>query len=190
MEYGLIGEKLGHSYSVEVHRQIGDYDYVLREIPRSDLGAFMEGKGFKAINVTIPYKQDVIPYLDSIDEAAKAIGAVNTIVTGLEAGQWKLAIDVNNIAAGLTAIPVTFNTTQNFSVPAGGYQVYVKGEPATQVLVGDVNNDGELTIGDVSALIDVLLSGEAGSEAADVNEDGEVTIGDVSSLIDMLLSRQ
>ena len=80
MEYGLIGEKLGHSYSVEVHRQIGDYDYVLREIPRSDLGAFMEGKGFKAINVTIPYKQDVIPYLDSIDEAAKAIGAVNTIV--------------------------------------------------------------------------------------------------------------
>ena len=55
---------------------------------------------------------------------------------------------------------------------------------------GDLNGDGEVTIGDVSALIDVLLSGEAGSEAADVNEDGEVTIGDVSSLIDMLLSRQ
>lgn len=47
-----------------------------------------------------------------------------------------------------------------------------------------------MTIGDVSALIDVLLSGETGPQAADVNEDGEVTIGDVSSLIDMLLSRQ
>ncbi len=80
MEYGLIGEKLGHSYSVEVHRQIGDYDYVLREIARPDLGPFMEAKDFKAINVTIPYKQDVIPYLDHIDEAATRIGAVNTIV--------------------------------------------------------------------------------------------------------------
>ncbi len=80
MEYGLIGEKLGHSYSVEVHRQIGDYDYVLREIPRSGLGAFMEAKDFRAINVTIPYKQAVIPYLDSIDDAARTIGAVNTVV--------------------------------------------------------------------------------------------------------------
>ncbi len=80
MEYGLIGEKLGHSFSKEIHNQIGDYDYILKEIPKGELTAFMESKDFKGINVTIPYKQDVIPFLDYIDDAAKEIGAVNTVV--------------------------------------------------------------------------------------------------------------
>ena len=101
------------------------------------------------------------------------------------------AIDVDNISAGLTAIPVNFNSTQSFSVPAGGYKVYYKGEPSSDLLEGDVNNDGEVTIGDVSALIDILLSSEVDSSLlprADVNHDGEITIGDVSALIDILLS--
>lgn len=80
MEYGLIGEKLGHSYSPEIHKLLGDYEYELREIPKKQLGAFMKAKAFKAINVTIPYKQDVIPYLDVVDGPASEIGAVNTIV--------------------------------------------------------------------------------------------------------------
>jgi len=80
MEYGLIGEKLGHSFSKEIHNQIGDYDYVLKEIPREELVSFIKGKDFKGINVTIPYKSDVIPYLDFVDENAKQIGAVNTVV--------------------------------------------------------------------------------------------------------------
>ena len=80
MQYGLIGGKLGHSYSSEVHAMIGGYDYVLKEIPREGLDAFMKGKDFLGINVTIPYKQDVIPYLDEMDDAAREIGAVNTIV--------------------------------------------------------------------------------------------------------------
>ena len=80
MEYGLIGEKLGHSYSPEIHRLLGDYEYELREIPKKQLGAFMKATAFKAINVTIPYKQDVIPYLDVVDGPASEIGAVNTIV--------------------------------------------------------------------------------------------------------------
>lgn len=80
MRYGLIGGKLGHSYSPEVHGLIGGYDYVLKEIPLEGLDSFMREKDFLGINVTIPYKQAVIPYLDGIDEAARAIGAVNTIV--------------------------------------------------------------------------------------------------------------
>ena len=80
MRYGLIGGKLGHSYSTEVHGLIGGYDYVLKEIPLEGLDSFMREKDFLGINVTIPYKQAVIPYLDGIDEAARAIGAVNTIV--------------------------------------------------------------------------------------------------------------
>lgn len=80
MQYGLIGEHLGHSYSPEIHAQIADYEYELKEIPRDGLDAFMKAKDFKAINVTIPYKQDVIPYLDEISTQAADIGAVNTIV--------------------------------------------------------------------------------------------------------------
>lgn len=80
MRYGLIGERLGHSFSREIHSRLADYDYELCEIPRDGLDAFMRGRDFLAINVTIPYKQAVIPYLDSIDAAAEAIGAVNTVV--------------------------------------------------------------------------------------------------------------
>lgn len=80
MEYGLIGEKLGHSYSKEIHEQLADYTYDLHPVSREDFPKFMEQREFKAINVTIPYKQDVIPYLDEIDEHAREIGAVNTIV--------------------------------------------------------------------------------------------------------------
>ena len=80
MEYGLIGEKLGHSYSKEIHEQLADYRYDIHPVSREEFPSFMEQHDFKAINVTIPYKQDVIPYLDEIDNHAKAIGAVNTIV--------------------------------------------------------------------------------------------------------------
>ncbi len=80
MEYGLIGEKLGHSFSREIHNLLASYTYDLKELPKNELDTFMKSRNFKGVNVTIPYKESVIPYLDEIDEAAKAIGAVNTIV--------------------------------------------------------------------------------------------------------------
>lgn len=80
MRYGLIGEKLGHSFSKEIHEKIADYTYDLIPLSKDEFHSFMEKKDFNAINVTIPYKKDVIPYLDSLDEGAKAIQAVNTIV--------------------------------------------------------------------------------------------------------------
>lgn len=80
MEYGLIGEKLGHSYSKIIHEKLADYTYDLCPLSRDEFKPFMEKREFKAINVTIPYKCDVIPYLDELDEHATAIGAVNTIV--------------------------------------------------------------------------------------------------------------
>ena len=80
MEYGLIGEKLGHSFSVPIHEQLTGEPYELKEIAPADLDGFMRRKDFRGINVTIPYKQAVMPYLDEISETAKAIGAVNTIV--------------------------------------------------------------------------------------------------------------
>ena len=80
MEYGCIGEHLGHSFSKEIHRELADYEYEIREVAREDLDAFMKAHDFRAINVTIPYKEDVIPYLAHISDVAASIGAVNTIV--------------------------------------------------------------------------------------------------------------
>lgn len=80
MEYGCIGERLTHSFSKEIHKGLADYEYEIKEIPKDKLGEFMTAAEFRAINVTIPYKQAVMPYLYEISDTAKRIGAVNTIV--------------------------------------------------------------------------------------------------------------
>lgn len=80
MMYGCIAEHLGHSFSALIHAQLADYRYELHELAPCEVDAFMKEKAFRAINVTIPYKQTVIPYLDEIDEIAARVGAVNTIV--------------------------------------------------------------------------------------------------------------
>ena len=80
MRYGLIGEKLGHSFSKIIHEQLCSYTYDLIPLARDEVDGFMTRREFSAINVTIPYKETVIPYLTFVDPAAKAIGAVNTVV--------------------------------------------------------------------------------------------------------------
>lgn len=86
MEYGLIGHPISHSFSPILHKKIGEflkqpYSYEAVDIlNEEELKKFLEKRNFKAINVTIPYKQKVIPYLDFIDEKASAIGAVNLIL--------------------------------------------------------------------------------------------------------------
>lgn len=80
MKYGCIGEHLKHSFSKEIHNVIADYEYEIKEIESEKLDEFMTDKKFVAINVTIPYKERVIPHLAWIDEHAKLIGSVNTIV--------------------------------------------------------------------------------------------------------------
>jgi len=79
MEYGLIGRTLKHSFSVEVHRSFG-YGYELKELEPEELEEFFRKREFKGINVTIPYKTEVMKYLDEIDASAEEIGAVNTVV--------------------------------------------------------------------------------------------------------------
>lgn len=80
MQYGLIGAHLGHSFSKEIHEKITDYTYELQELSVEELDGFMKTHAFRAINVTIPYKEKVMDYVQHIDEKAKEIGAINTII--------------------------------------------------------------------------------------------------------------
>ena len=80
MKYGCIAERLGHSFSKEIHARLSDYEYELIELTPEEPDGFMRKKDFIAINVTIPYKQAVIRYLDELDPMAASIGAVNTVV--------------------------------------------------------------------------------------------------------------
>ena len=80
MIYGLIGEHLGHSFSAEIHARLGKEPYELKELAPEEVPGFLQRTDYRGINVTIPYKQTVIPFLDGISETAREIGAVNTIV--------------------------------------------------------------------------------------------------------------
>ena len=77
--YGLLGEHLPHSFSPQIHLALGNHDYNLFEIAPDKLESFMTEHNFKGINVTIPYKKAVIPYLDVVSSEAEKIGAVNTV---------------------------------------------------------------------------------------------------------------
>lgn len=79
MKYGLIGEKLSHSFSKEIHEALADYTYEIRELTPDEVAPFLAAREFEGINVTIPYKEKVILHLDEISDAAKMIGAVNTV---------------------------------------------------------------------------------------------------------------
>lgn len=80
MRFGLLGEKLGHSYSPELHAFFGDYDYELFEVAPEDLREFLRKRNFQGLNVTIPYKTTVHDICEHLTEAAEAIGSVNTVV--------------------------------------------------------------------------------------------------------------
>lgn len=86
MVYGLLGRTLGHSYSPQIHALLADYEYRLFEVEPQDLETFLNKRKFGGINVTIPYKKAVLPYLSGISENAKRIGAVNTITVGRDGG--------------------------------------------------------------------------------------------------------
>ena len=80
MHYGLLGRKLGHSYSPQIHRYLGNYEYKLYEQEPENIGVFLKTTSFLGLNVTMPYKKDVIAYCSELSNEARKLGAVNTIV--------------------------------------------------------------------------------------------------------------
>lgn len=149
MKYGCIGEHLIHSFSREIHALIADYEYELLEIPKNGLEAFMKSGDFLAINVTIPYKRAVMPYLDEIDGDALAIGAVNTVVN--ENGRLR---GFNTDFGGMKAL------MENSGVDLRGAKVLIAGTGGTSrtamavanalgaariIRLGRTGSDGSLT---------------------------------------------
>ena len=80
MQCGLLGRKLGHSYSPQIHNLLGDYSYVLFEKEPEELKNFLKNGEFSGLNVTIPYKKEVIPYLSELSPTAQKMGCVNTVL--------------------------------------------------------------------------------------------------------------
>lgn len=154
MKYGLIGEKLGHSFSKVIHeRLLTNYEYKLQELQKDEVDAFMKAKAFDAINVTIPYKQTVIPYLDELDAAAKQIGAVNTIVNrnGVLTGYntdylgFKYTLDKHQIHIKNKKVLILGNGGASKAIQA----VIHNEQPRSVVLVDLVLGEGITTLDDV-----------------------------------------
>ena len=80
MKCGLLGEKLGHSYSPRIHAELSDYEYLLYEKTPDEVESFVREGNWHGLNVTIPYKKTVIPFCDELTELAKQIGSVNTLL--------------------------------------------------------------------------------------------------------------
>lgn len=153
MKYGLIGEKLGHSFSKIIHEKIADYSYELKEISKENLDSFMIEKDFSCINVTIPYKETVMPYLDYIDSAAERMGAVNTIVNrggklygyntdfyGMKLMIEKNAFDLKNSKVLILGSGGTAKTSKAVSEALGAREII------TVSRSGEVNYDNVVTL--------------------------------------------
>ena len=79
MKYGLLGRKLGHSFSKEIHSELGDYSYDYFERELDEIEELINNKEIRGLNITIPYKEEIMKYCDKLTERAKSIGCVNTI---------------------------------------------------------------------------------------------------------------
>ena len=79
-QFGLLGRKLGHSFSPKIHSLLGDYSYDLFEVEPEDVEEFLRRGDFSGLNVTIPYKKTVIPFCAELSPAAQRIGSVNTLL--------------------------------------------------------------------------------------------------------------
>ena len=119
MKYGLIAERVGHSFSAEIHKKLLGYEYELKAIGQTEFDSFMIARNFNAINVTIPYKEKVIPYLDFIDDTAKAVGAVNTVVNH-DGKLYGYNTDVNGFIALIHKSEMVFEGKKVLVLGSGG----------------------------------------------------------------------
>jgi shikimate dehydrogenase len=147
MKYGLIGEKLSHSFSKEIHEALADYTYEIRELAPDEVEPFLLAREFDGINVTIPYKEKVIPYLDHISDAAKKIGAVNTI---------------KNVGGKLYGDNTDFYGMREMII---GANIEVEGKKALILGTGGTSKTAKAVLSDLGAREIITVSRKESSEA-------------------------
>ena len=120
MQYGLIGYPLEHSISPMIHSLLGEYPYMLRPLPEEEFDAFLREHDFTAVNVTIPYKQRVMPYCDLLTDRARALGAVNVLYRMSDGGLLGDNTDYDGMMAMLLDSELEFEGAEVVILGSGG----------------------------------------------------------------------
>ena len=165
--YGLLGRTLKHSYSVPIHRALGNDGYALYELEPESLGAFLAREDIGGLNVTIPYKRDVMAYCDALDETAREIGSVNTIVRGADGKRTGYNTDAYGLAYMASRAGISFAGTKVLILGSGGAsltaQYVAKKEGASQIIVisrtGDDNYENLARHSDAQIVINTTPVG-------------------------------
>lgn len=118
--FGLIGERLGHSHSKTLHGYLADYSYELWPMPRDAVDGFLKRAEFDGMNVTIPYKQTVIPYLAEMGETARRVGCVNTIVKRSDGTLYGDNTDVYGMSVMAARAGINFAGKKTLILGSGG----------------------------------------------------------------------
>lgn len=159
MQCGLLGEKLGHSYSPAIHGKLGDYGYDLYQVPPENLASFLETTPFTGLNVTIPYKTAVMPFCAELSPEAKEIGSVNTVLRRADGSLWGHNTDAAGFSAMVESFPVSVLGKKILVLGSGGASRTVchvlKTKGAREVLV--VSRSGEVSYENLSAHSDAQL---------------------------------
>lgn len=120
IEYGLIGEKLSHSFSQLIHNRLGEYKYELISLSPDELVTFMAARRFKGLNVTIPYKKDVIPFCDDLSNAARRIGSVNTLLVRSDGTLYGHNTDYDGFVYAAKKAGISFKDKKVLILGSGG----------------------------------------------------------------------
>lgn len=161
MKYGLLGEHLSHSYSPLIHSLLGDYEYSLIEKTPDKVEDFIKNGNFTAINVTVPYKKTVLPYLDEISDKAKRIGSVNIVVRRNDGTLFGDNSDYNGF----------FSLVKKSKIQIKGRKVLVLGSGGASLTVQTVLSDmgaGNITV--------ISRSGENNYENIEKHSDCDVIV--------------
>ena len=158
---GLIGHRLGHSFSPEIHSYLADYQYRLYEMEENEVGEFLKSCPLDAMNVTIPYKKTVMPFLDNISDEAERIGSVNTIVKK-ENGLWGFNTDYYGFSYMVKRSGIEISGRRCLILGSGGASVTVQAVlsdmGAKEIIV--ISRGGENNYGNIKnhADADVIIN--------------------------------
>ena len=159
MQCGLLGRKLGHSYSPQIHKRLADYQYDLFEVEPEDLESFLKTAPFQGLNVTIPYKKEVMAYCAALSDTARAIGSVNTLVRQKDGSLYGDNTDADGFAAMLSYSGIDPRGKKALVLGSGGASlaiVYVlKQMGAKQIVV--ISRSGENHYGNLHLHQDAQL---------------------------------